>query len=86
MAVGLKYYPVDNFKKLYIGSDLGITVISENTSVSGPGFSIMDSRNETKFSFSPGIGYHFKTADITMRYNLISNASYFGLSLGLVLD
>jgi hypothetical protein len=83
---GIKFYPTESFKGFYFGSDIGVTLISEKINVSYMGFNGSGSGSDNKFTFSPGIGYHFHGADLGFRYNIISDANYFGVRLGIMLN
>ena len=86
IAVGVKYYPTGNFNGFYFGTDFGLTVISAKITASYMGSSFSDSASENKFAVSPGLGYHFKGFDLTFRYNLISDANYFGIRAAIVFN
>jgi hypothetical protein len=76
---GVKYFVNEAFKGFYIGSDLGIVFGSLSTTASYSGSSTSLSTSENKFNFAPMIGYHFPTVDLTFKYNVISDGSYFSL-------
>ena len=83
---GMKYYAIESFTGFYLGSDIGVTIITEKVTFSYAGFSGTASASENKFTFSPGIGYHFRGADLGFRYNLLSDANYLGIRLGVMLN
>src|SRR5258706_1961168 len=84
IAVGVKYYPNGSFNGFYFGTDLGLTVVSGTVTVSYGGSSASGSASENKFAVSPGLGYHFSGFDLTFRYNLISDANYFGIRAAVI--
>jgi|SRR6478736_3536176 len=84
IAVGVKYYPEGSFNGFYFGTDLGVTPVSAKVNISGPGITGGGSGSENKFAVSPGLGYHFKGFDLTFRYNLLSDANYFGIRGAIV--
>lgn len=79
ITAGLKYYPTEVFNGFYFGGDLGVTVINAKLNISGQGISGSGTGSENKFTFSPGLGYHFSGFDLTIRYNVISDANYIGI-------
>ncbi len=84
IVLGAKYYPNGSFNGFYFGSDLGVTVVSGTVTVTYGGYSSSASASENKFTFSPGMGYHFSGFDLTFRYNLLTDANYFGIRAAVV--
>jgi hypothetical protein len=68
---GVKYYANERGSGFYGAADLGL-VFGTN------GFG-------TKFNFAPGVGYRYQKFDFAVRYNVISDANFFGLRAGYVL-
>lgn len=84
IALGVKYYPNGNFNGFYFGTDFGVTIISAKVTVSYMGFTQSATDSENKFAVSPGLGYNFKGFDLTFRYNLLSDANYYGIRAAVV--
>ncbi|MBL7849653.1 MAG: hypothetical protein JNN04_02040 [Cyclobacteriaceae bacterium] len=68
---GVKYYFTESGNGFYGEFDLGIFFAS--SSVSGGGFS--GSASDSKFGFTPALGYRLNAFDLGVRYNLISDAN-----------
>jgi hypothetical protein len=83
ILMGLKYYPKNGFDGFYIGADAGLAAITAKVSVAGIG---SGSSSDNKFQFSPGLGYHFKGADLGFKYNIVSDANFISIRLGLVFN
>ena len=64
---GIKYYFQESNAGFYGAADIGFFIAS------GGGAS------NTKFGFSPGIGYRLEKFDFTFRYNAVSDVNYLGL-------
>ncbi len=62
---GLKYYFLKESSGFYGAADLGLFFGNNNQGM--------------KIGFSPGVGYRLKKFDFSLRANLISNLSYWGI-------
>lgn len=77
---GVKYYFQESGSGFYGEFDLGIFFAS--ASVSGGGFS--GSTSDSKFGFTPAVGYRVSSFDIGVRYNLISDANNLAFRIAYV--
>jgi hypothetical protein len=85
IEAGVKYYPSETFNGFYFGADIGVVVGTANISATIPGLGTFStSQSQNKFNFAPGIGYHFSAIDLTARYNVISDGSYFSVRAAIV--
>ncbi len=62
---GVKYYFQKNNGGVYGAADMGLFFGNNNAG--------------TKFGFSPGLGYRLQKFDFALRYNLVTDISYWGL-------
>jgi hypothetical protein len=77
---GVKYYFTETNKGMYAGADLGLVFASVSVNT---GFG-SGSVSETKFGFTPGIGYRAGAFDIAARFNLVSDLNYLGIRAAYV--
>ncbi len=77
---GVKYYFTETNKGLYAGADLGLVFASLSVSTGFGNFST----SETKFGFTPGIGYRMGQFDFAARFNLVSDLNYMGIRAAYV--
>ena len=77
---GIKYYFTESNKGFYGGADLGVYIVTASVSVSG--FSV--SSSDSKFGFSPGVGYRVGSFDISGRYNIISDFNNIGFRVAYI--
>lgn len=66
IQAGIKYYFTEMNAGFYGGLDLGMFIGSSNV----PG-----STSESKFGFTPAIGYRVSSFDLGLRYNLVTDAN-----------
>jgi hypothetical protein len=78
---GIKYYFNEDNNGFYGGADIGFVPITVSVSVSGFGSA---SASETRFGFSPGLGYRMGQFDFAARYNLISDFNTIGIRAAYV--
>jgi hypothetical protein len=78
---GIKYYFSEDNSGFYGGADIGFVPIT--VSVDVPGFGSA-SASETRFGFSPGLGYRLGQLDFAVRYNLISDFNTIGIRAAFV--
>ncbi len=81
IQAGVKYYFTESGAGFYGELDLGIFFGS--ASASGPGIS--GSSSESKFGFTPALGYRVGSFDIGARYNLVSDANNLAFRIAYVL-
>jgi hypothetical protein len=67
---GIKYYFNDNFDGFYAGAEIGVHYI-----IYKDGF-FETYKKSTDLSYAPSLGYHLKKLDISVRYQLVSDADY----------
>lgn len=80
IMAGVKYYFTESGAGFYGEVDLGMFIGS--ASLSGPG--AVAPASESKFGFTPAIGYRVGSFDIGARYNLISDANNLAFRLAYV--
>jgi hypothetical protein len=68
---GVKYYFQEASNGFYASGELGVFIFT------GTG-------SETKFGFSPGVGYRLEKFDFSGRFQIISNANYLGARVAYV--
>ena len=78
---GVKYYFQESDKGVYTGADLGLVFVSVSVDLSGYGSS---SASETRFGFSPVLGYRMGKFDVAARYHVVSDFNNFGIRLAYV--
>ena len=66
IQAGVKYYFTESGNGFYGEFDLGVFIASSN---------VPNSTSESKFGFTPAIGYRVSSFDLGLRYNLISDAN-----------
>ncbi len=64
---GVKYYFQESDNGFYGSGELGLFIASGSGS------------SETKFGFTPGIGYRLEKFDLSARYNAVSDFNTFGI-------
>lgn len=75
IQAGIKYYFTEMNAGFYGGLDLGIFIGGSNF----PG-----AVSESKFGFTPAIGYRLSSFDIGVRYNLVTDANNLAFRLAYV--
>ena len=80
VQAGVKYYFTESGNGFYGELDLGMFFASAD--VSGGGFS--GSTSESKFGFTPALGYRVSSFDLGLRYNLISDANNLAFRIAYV--
>lgn len=76
VMAGVKYYFTESGAGFYGEVDLGMFFLS----TSGGGFS----QSESKFGFTPAIGYRVGSFDIGARYNIVPDANNLGFRVAYV--
>lgn len=66
IMAGVKYYFTEMNNGFYGGLDLGVFIASTNV----PG-----ATSESKFGFTPNVGYRLSSFDLGLRYNLITDGN-----------
>lgn len=70
---GIKYYFQESNKGFYGAADIGFFIASGGGS------------SNTKFGFSPGVGYRLEKFDFSFRFNAVSDVNYLGLRAAYII-
>lgn len=81
IQAGVRYYFTESGNGFYGEVDLGMFFASASASGGGLSFSSSDS----KFGFTPALGYRVSSFDLGLRYNLISDANNLAFRIAYVL-
>lgn len=81
LQAGLKYYFTESFGGFYAGAELGLHFMKAKFDSD---LYDIDSESETEFGFAPQIGYQVGNVDIGARYQIVSDADYFGIRIAYV--
>jgi hypothetical protein len=76
---GLKYYLDNSFNGFYFGAELGLNIVKVKFDGGG-------SDSETDLGFAPQIGYHLANVDLSMRYQIVDEADFFGIRAAYVFN
>ena len=68
---GIKYYFQKSNSGVYGAADAGLFFLNNNQG--------------TKFGISPGIGYRIEQVDFSLRYNVVTDFSYWGLRVAYII-
>jgi hypothetical protein len=73
LQLGLKLYLTGQQRGFYVSGEAGVHLLSSKNSIVYNGITTSSNYNNTAFSYAPGIGYHFASVDIGLKYQLFSD-------------